>query len=69
MAAGAKPTPRPKYSMEAQAVSLFAFLKLTFSKMPKAVQVFGWIVFLFLFVFLVLYPIVGSLTLKARSYS
>jgi tetratricopeptide (TPR) repeat protein len=51
--------PDVKYSIEAQATSLFDFLRQTFLKMPRPVQVVGWLVFLLLFVFLVLYPIIG----------
>src|SRR6266498_4552625 len=47
------------YVVEAQAATLFAFLKQTFFQMPLLVQVTGWLVFLALFVFLVLYPILG----------
>ena len=49
----------PSYSYEAQAKSLFDFLKKTFFQMPKGIQILGWLVFLFLFVFLVLYPLLG----------
>src|SRR5262245_44460296 len=48
-----------KYTIEAQAATLFTFLKDTFAKMPMPVQVIGWLVLLLLFVFLVLYPLVG----------
>ena len=50
-------TGQPRF--EAQANSIFAFLKLTFFKMPRYIQIVGWLVFLALFVFLVLYPLLG----------
>jgi tetratricopeptide (TPR) repeat protein len=50
---------KAKYAIEAQATTLFAFLRQTFSRMPRSVQVIGWLVLLLLFVFLVLYPIIG----------
>ena len=48
---------KPRF--EAQANSIFGFLKETFFKMPTYIQVVGWLVFLALFVFLVLYPLLG----------
>jgi tetratricopeptide (TPR) repeat protein len=48
-----------KYSVHSEAASLFKFLTGTFFQMPKPVQVLGWLVFLVLFVYLVLYPILG----------
>ncbi len=50
---------KAKYAIEAQAANLFAFLRQTFSQMPRSVQVVGWLVMLLLFVFLVLHPIIG----------
>jgi hypothetical protein len=50
---------RPKYSLEAQADNVFAFLTKTFFQMPRPVQVVGWLVLLLLFVYLVLYPTLG----------
>jgi Tfp pilus assembly protein PilF len=49
----------PRYTVHAEAAGIFAFLKTTFFQMPKSVQVIGWFVFLFLFVFLVLYQALG----------
>jgi tetratricopeptide (TPR) repeat protein len=48
-----------KYSVHAEATNLFKFLTGTFFQMPKPVQVLGWLVFLMLFLYLVLYPILG----------
>src|SRR5215813_2049072 len=59
MATAAPEVESPKYSVHADAANLFAFLKDSFFKMPRFVQVIGWMVFLFLFVFLVLYPLLG----------
>lgn len=49
----------PRYSLQTQADSIFGFLRQTFNQMPRSVQVFGWLVFLFLFVLLILYPLFG----------
>jgi tetratricopeptide (TPR) repeat protein len=49
----------PKYSIQAEEQSLFAFLKQAFFKMPSAVRVFAYLVFLFLFTFLTLYEFLG----------
>lgn len=66
----ASPAPQKvPYSLHTDASSLFRFLKDTFFKMPKAVQVFGWIVFLLLFVFLVLYPLLGITYYEGRVVS
>ena len=60
MPTGTSPTQsKVKYSVDAQATNIFGFLKQTFFKMPRPVQVIGWLVFLLLFVFLVLHPILG----------
>jgi hypothetical protein len=60
MAAAAPARPKPvKYSVHTDATSLFKFLTSTFSQMPKSVQIIGWFVFLLLFVYLVLYPMLG----------
>ncbi len=48
-----------RYSLHSEAASLFRFLTGTFFQMPKPIQVVGWLVFLLLFVYLVLYPILG----------
>jgi tetratricopeptide (TPR) repeat protein len=45
--------------VDVSASSIFDFLKQTFGQMPRAVQVIGWLVFLLLFTFLVLYPLLG----------
>lgn len=55
-----------RYSIDAQAASLFKFLTTTFFQMPKTVQVVGWCVFLLLFVYLVLYPILGITYYEGR---
>jgi len=49
----------PKYSIQAEEQSLFAFLKQAFFKMPSPVRVFAYLVFLFLFTFLTLYEFLG----------
>ncbi|HKO90664.1 MAG TPA: tetratricopeptide repeat protein [Polyangiaceae bacterium] len=49
-----------------QASTLFDFLRKTFPQMPRAVQVVGWLVILFLFVLLVLYPLVGVTYLQGK---
>jgi tetratricopeptide (TPR) repeat protein len=60
MAAAAPARPKPvKYSVHTDATNLFKFLTSTFSQMPKSVQIIGWFVFLLLFVYLVLYPMLG----------
>jgi hypothetical protein len=49
----------PKYAVNVEASNLFKFLTATFAQMPRPVQVIGWLVFLLLFVYLVLYPMLG----------
>ena len=51
---------------EARADSIFSFLRDTFSQMPKPIQVIGWLILLFLFVFLVLHPIIGITYFEGR---
>jgi tetratricopeptide (TPR) repeat protein len=58
--------PLPRYSVHADATNIFAFLKDSFFKMPRPVQVIGWLVFLLLFVFLVLYPLLGITYYEGR---
>lgn len=48
-----------KYSAHSESANLFKFLTGTFFQMPKPIQIIGWISFLLLFVYLVLYPMLG----------
>jgi Tfp pilus assembly protein PilF len=51
--------PPVRYSVHTDAATVFKFLSGTFFQMPKPVQVIAYFVFLFLFVYLVLNPILG----------
>ena len=55
-----------RYAVHTEAASLFKFLTATFSQMPRPVQVVGWFVFLLLFVYLVLSPVVGITYYEGR---
>lgn len=59
-------TTKSSAAYEAQASSIFSFLRVTFSQMPRPVQVIGWLILLLVFVILVLHPLLGVTYFEGR---